>query len=60
MSPQMQIDHLRSKINEIGNEIDSIKQSWVQKQNKNVQLLHQRTKQINELSKIRTCEYFSR
>lgn len=53
----MQIDYVRRKIDEIGNEIDSIKQSWVQKQNKNVQLLHQRTKQINELSKMRTCKY---
>ncbi|VVC28629.1 Hypothetical protein CINCED_3A025872 [Cinara cedri] len=56
-TPQIQIDQVRYKINEVEKKIDSIKQSWVQKQNKNVQLLDQRNKQFNEFNKV--CKYAS-
>lgn len=53
----MQIDQVRHTINEVGKETYLIKQTWVQKQTKNVQLLGQRNKQFNELNKVRKCKY---
>lgn len=53
----MQIDHTKCKIEEVEKEIDLIKQSWIQKQKKNVQLLDQRNKQFNDLSKMHKCKY---
>lgn len=52
----MQIDHVRSKINEVKNKTDGIKQNCIQNQNKNAQLLDNRNKQIVELNKIRECK----
>lgn len=57
MTPQMQIDQIRFKIDEVEKEIDLIKKSWVQTQNKNVLLLNQRNKQFNEITKMRKCKY---
>jgi len=57
MTPQMQINKVRCKIDEIGREVDWLKQSWFQKQNKNVELLDQRNKQFNELHKLQKCKY---
>lgn len=57
MTPQMQIDQIRYKIDEVEKEIDLIKESWVQTQNKNVLLLNQRNKQFNEINKMRKCKY---
>lgn len=53
----MQINDVKHKIDEVRQEIEFLKQSWVQKQNKNVQLLDQRNKQLNELIKVRKCKF---
>lgn len=53
----MQIDRVKCQIDEVGKEVDFLKQSWIQKQNKNVQLLDQRNKQVNELNKVQNCKY---
>lgn len=57
MTPQTQINDVKHKIDEVRQEIEFLKQSWVQKQNKNVQLLDQRNKQLNELIKVRKCKF---
>lgn len=54
----MQIDQIRHKINDVEKETDSIKQSWIQKQNKNVQLIDQRNKQFNEINNVCKCTLF--
>jgi len=53
----MQIEKVRIKIDEVVKETNSIKQSWIQQQNKNVQLLAQLNNQFNELVKVRKCKY---
>lgn len=53
----MQIEKVRNKIDEVVKETNSIKQSWIQQQNKNVQLLDQLNNQLNELVKVRKCKY---
>ncbi|XP_060851664.1 coiled-coil domain-containing protein 40-like [Rhopalosiphum padi] len=53
MTPQMQIDHVRSDINDVKKETNIIKQYCIQNQNKNVQLLNEKNKQIFELNKMR-------
>jgi len=53
----MQIDHVRSKINDVENETNIIKQYCIQNQNKNVQLLDEKNKQIIELNMMRECKY---
>lgn len=53
----MQIDQVRNKIDEVVKETNIIKQSWIEKQNKNVQLLAQLNYQFNELAKVRKCKY---
>jgi len=53
----MQIDQVRNKIDEVVKETNIIKQSWIEKQNKNVQLLAQLNYQFNELVKVRKCKY---
>jgi len=53
----MQIEKVRNKIDEIVKETNFIKQSWIQQQNKNVQLLAQLNNQFNELVKVRKCKY---
>lgn len=53
----MQINKVRYKIDKVGQEIEFIKQSWIQKQNKNMQLLNQYNKQFNDLNKVRKCKY---
>lgn len=53
----MQFDHVRSKINDVENETNVIKQYCIQNQNKNVQLLDEKNKQIIELNVIRECKY---
>lgn len=57
MTPQIQIDQIRYKIVEVGKKIDLIKESWVQKQNRNVLLLDQRNKQVNDINKMHKCKY---
>lgn len=57
MTPQMQIDHVRSDINDVKKETNIIKQYCIQNQNKNVQLLNEKNKQIFELNKMRKCKY---
>jgi len=54
----MQINQIKSKIEEMGKEIDFIKQSWVKNQNQNIKLLEQRNKQFNELYKMRKCKFW--
>jgi len=56
----MQIDQVKNKIDEVVKETNSMKQSWVQKQNKNIQLLAQLNNQFNELVKVRKCKYILR
>lgn len=53
----MQIEKVRNKIDEVVKETNSIKQSWIQQQNKNIQLLAQLNNQFNELLKVRKCKY---
>ncbi|KAE9542832.1 hypothetical protein AGLY_002743 [Aphis glycines] len=53
LTPKMQIEKVRNKIDEVVKETNSIKQSWIQQQNKNVQLLAQLNNQFNELVKVR-------
>jgi len=53
----MQIDQVKNKIDEVVKETNLIKQSWIQKQNKNIQLLAQLNNQFNELVKVRKCKY---
>ncbi|CAH1737113.1 unnamed protein product [Aphis gossypii] len=53
MTPQMQIDHVRSKINDVEKETNGIKQHCIQNQNQNVKLLNEKNKQIFELNKMR-------
>lgn len=53
----MQIDQVRNKIDEVLKETNFIKQTWIQNQNKNVQLLVQLNNQLNELVKVRKCKY---
>lgn len=53
----MQIDQVKNKINEVGKQINFMKQSWIQKQNKNIQLLAQLNNQFNELVKVRKCKF---
>jgi len=57
ITPQMQFDHVRSKINDVENETNVIKQYCIQNQNKNVQLLDEKNKQIIELNVMRECKY---
>lgn len=52
----MQIDHVRSKINDVENKTNVIKQYCIQNQNKNVQLLDEKNKQIIELNMMRDCK----
>lgn len=56
MTPKMQIDKVKLKIDQVQKETDILKQSWVQNQNKNIQLLDQRNKLFNELNKVRKCK----
>jgi hypothetical protein len=56
VTPQMQIDKVKLKIDQIQKETDLLKQCWVENQNKNIQLLDQRNKQLNELNKVRKCK----
>lgn len=56
VTPQMQIDQVKFKIDQVQKETDLLKQSWVQNQNKNIQLLDQRNKQFNELNKVHKCK----
>ncbi|KAL4090962.1 hypothetical protein QTP88_025714 [Uroleucon formosanum] len=53
MTPQMQIDDVKSKINDVEKETNVIKQYCIQNQNKNVQLLDEKNKQIIELNMMR-------
>lgn len=53
----MQIDQVKNKIDEVVKETNFMKQSWIQKQNKNIQLLAQLNNQFNELVKVRKCKY---
>ncbi|XP_025204479.1 coiled-coil domain-containing protein 40-like [Melanaphis sacchari] len=53
LTPQMQIDQVKNKIDEVVKGTNFIKQSWIQQQNKNVQLLAQLNNQFNELVKVR-------
>lgn len=53
----MQIDQLQFEIDKVKNEIDSIKQFWVSNQNRNVKLLDQCNIQLNDLNKVRKCEF---
>lgn len=53
----MQIEHVRSKINDVENETNVIKQYCIQNQNKNVQLLDEKNKQNIELNVMRECKY---
>lgn len=53
----MQIYQVQLKIDEIEKEINFIKQSWVQNQNKNIKLLDQYNKQLNELNVNRKCKF---
>lgn len=57
MTPQMQIDHVRSKINDVENETNVIKHYCIKNQNTNVQLLDEKNKQIIELNMMRDCKY---
>jgi len=57
MTPKMKIDHARNKIEDVQNETNVIKQHCIQNQNKNVQLLDERNKQIVELNTMRECKY---
>jgi len=57
MTPQMQIDHVKSKINDVEKETNGIKQHCIQNQNQNVKLLNEKNKQIFELNKMRECTY---
>jgi len=57
MTPQMQIDKIKCEIDEVGKEVDLLKQSWIQKQNNNVQLLDERNKKNIELNKMQKCKY---
>eukprot|EP00102_Acyrthosiphon_pisum_P020925 XP_016658135.1 PREDICTED: coiled-coil domain-containing protein 40 [Acyrthosiphon pisum] len=53
LTPQIQIDQVKNKIDEVVKETNFMKQSWIQKQNKNIQLLAQLNNQFNELVKVR-------
>ncbi|XP_025205735.1 LOW QUALITY PROTEIN: early endosome antigen 1-like [Melanaphis sacchari] len=53
MTPQMQIDHVRSQINDVVKKTNVIKQYCIQNQNQNVKLLDEKNKQIVELNKMR-------
>lgn len=57
MSPQVQIYQVQLKIDEVEKEINFIKQSWVQNQNKNIKLLDQYNKQLNDLNVNRKCKF---
>lgn len=52
----MKIDQVKYKIDEIGKQIELIKQSWIKKQNSNVKLLEQRNRQMSELKELRICK----
>lgn len=49
----MKIDQTRKKIDEIRQEIEFIKRSWIKKQKTNVKFVEQRAKQMNELNELR-------
>lgn len=51
----MKIDQMKNKIEEINKEADIMRNFWVQKQNKNIQLINQRNEKSNELNKVRKC-----
>ncbi|XP_050424677.1 putative leucine-rich repeat-containing protein DDB_G0290503 [Adelges cooleyi] len=53
MTPQLQVVQVKKKIEEIGNEIDVLKESWLKKQSHNMQLTQERNEQIEELNKVR-------
>lgn len=56
VTPQMKIDQVKLKIDQVRKETELLKQCWFQNQNKNLQLLDQRNKQFNELNKVRKCK----
>lgn len=53
----MQIDQIKYTTGEVRKEIFVLKQTWVQKQTKNIQSLKTRNKQLNEISEIRIRKY---
>lgn len=53
----MQIDQTRYNIDVVDKEINLLKQSWLQKQNRNALLLDQHNKQLIELNKMHKCKY---
>lgn len=57
MTPQMQIDHVKSKINDVENETNVIKRYCIQNQSKNVKLLDENNKQTIEINMMRECKY---
>jgi len=57
MTPQMQIDHVKSKINDVENETNVIKRYCIQNQSKNVKLLDEKNKQTIEINMMRKCKY---
>lgn len=57
MTPQIQIDQVKQTIDEVRKEVYIIKQTWIQKQQTNVQLINQRNQQFDELNKVHKCKY---
>lgn len=53
---QTKIDRARFNVAEVEKEIDSLKNTWIEKQIKNVLLVDQRSRQHGELEKMQTCK----
>lgn len=53
----MQIDQVKQTTDEIRKETYTIKQTWIQKQTKHIQLLDEQNKKINEIYEFCKCKY---
>lgn len=53
----MQIDQVKHTTGEVRKEIFVLKQTWIQKQTKNIQSLKKQNKQLNEISEICIRKY---
>ncbi|XP_050520950.1 coiled-coil domain-containing protein 40-like [Daktulosphaira vitifoliae] len=52
-TPQAQIVQVKKKLEDINNNIDFLKETWIKKQNNNVQMTQQRNELMNKINKLK-------
>lgn len=57
MTPQTKVDQIKHTTDEVRKEMYILKQTWIQKQTINIQLLNKRNEQLNEMRDVRVCKY---